>query len=84
MSLNHISVNEKIRKYIQQVSYVEIEKIQNNTLLFKEGYFDSMGFISLISFIEEEFKMKTVDEDLVEENFESIDAITEFIVRKTK
>jgi len=41
-----------------------------------------MGFIMLITFLEEEFGIKTVDSDLIEENFESINAITEFIQRK--
>jgi hypothetical protein len=38
-----------------------------------------MGFIMLITFLEEEFGIKTVDSDLIEENFESINAISEFI-----
>ena len=38
----------------------------------------------LITFLEEEFGIKTVDSDLIEENFESINAITEFIKRKTE
>jgi acyl carrier protein len=41
-----------------------------------------MGFVLLITFLEEEFGVKTVDADLIEENFESINAITDFIVRK--
>ncbi len=58
------------------------KKLRMSTLIFKEGYFDSMGFMVLISFIEEEFGIKTNDSDLLEENFESINAISEFIIRK--
>ena len=57
-------------------------KIQDDTLIFKEGYFDSMGFVLLITFLEETFGIRTNDSDLVEENFESVNAITEFVVRK--
>ena len=42
-----------------------------------------MGFVVLITFLKENFGIKTIDEDLIEENFESINAITDFIVRKT-
>jgi acyl carrier protein len=77
-------VKEKVRSYIHQAAHVEKEKIRDESLIFKEGYFDSMGFMVLITFIEEEFGIKTSDMDLTEENFESIDAITEFIVRKTQ
>ena len=41
-----------------------------------------MGFMVLITFIEEEFGIKTIDADLMEENFESINAITDFVIRK--
>jgi acyl carrier protein len=41
-----------------------------------------MGFIALITFLEEEFSIKTNDSDLIEENFESIDAISMFVSRK--
>ena len=82
MNLDHLLINEKIKAYIQQNAYVDKDKIHNNSLIFKEGYFDSMGFIMLITFIEEEFKIKTIDTDLIEANFESINAITEFVARK--
>jgi acyl carrier protein len=75
-------VKEKVRTYILQAVYVDKEKINNDSLIFKEGYFDSMGFMVLITFIEEEFGIKTNDDDLLEENFESINAITDFIIRK--
>ena len=74
---------EKIRNYIVQTSHAEANKIKDESLIFKEGFFDSMGFIMLITFLEEEFGIKTVDSDLIEENFESINAISEFIQRKS-
>ena len=41
-----------------------------------------MGFIMLITFIEEEFAISVGDADLIEENFESINAIASYISRK--
>jgi len=76
------AMREKIRNYIVQTSHADADKIKNESLIFKEGFFDSMGFIMLITFLEKEFGIKTVDSDLIEENFESINAITEFIQRK--
>lgn len=77
-------IKEKINQYVLSAVYAEKEKIKGNSLLFKEGYFDSMGFMMLIAFIEEEFKIRANDADLVEENFESIDAITSYVLRKLK
>jgi acyl carrier protein len=82
MTHDSIVVKEKIKSYVLEAVYAEKEKIHDDSLLFKEGYFDSMGFMVLISFIEEEFGIKTNDTDLMEENFESINAISEFIIRK--
>jgi acyl carrier protein len=84
MNSDQILIKEKVKSYIQKVTYVEKDKIMDNSLIFKEGYFDSMGFITLISFLEEEFGIQTDDADLTEENFESINAITDFVARKTK
>ena len=82
MTDNTLMIREKIKNYVLQAVYAEKEKIKDSTLIFKEGYFDSMGFMVLISYIEEEFGIKTNDSDLLEENFESINAISEFIIRK--
>jgi acyl carrier protein len=79
---NNNLVQEKVRAYILQAVYVEKEKIKDDSLIFKEGYFDSMGFMVLITYLEEEFGIKTNDSDLLEENFESINAITDFVIRK--
>ena len=81
---NNSSVKNKVESYIHKVVHVDKEKIKDDSLIFKEGYFDSMGFIMLISYLEEEFGIKTGDDDLVEENFESINAITGFVGRKIK
>jgi acyl carrier protein len=81
---NNSSVKNKVESYIHKVVHVDKEKIKDDSLIFKEGYFDSMGFIMLIAYLEEEFGIKTGDDDLVEENFESINAITGFVGRKIK
>ncbi len=84
MTQNTSTIRKKVTQYVLQETFAEKNKIQNDTLIFKEGYFDSMGFIMLITFLEEEFGIKTIDTDLIEENFESISSITDFIDRKTQ
>lgn len=79
-----VIIKEKIQSYITQAAHAENGEIKNNSLIFKEGYLDSMGFIMLITFLENEIGISTDDEDLIEDNFESINAISEFINKKTK
>jgi acyl carrier protein len=76
------SIKETVRGYILENTSADMSKLKSESLIFKEGYFDSMGFVMLITFLEEKFGVKTVDADLVEENFESINAISDFIIKK--
>jgi acyl carrier protein len=75
-------IRNKIRKFIIDTTYVPEDQVQDDTLIFSQGIFDSMGFISLINFVEENFEIKASDDELVEENFESINAIAGYINRK--
>ena len=75
-------IEQQIFEYIAKNSHADIKKVNAQTLLFREGVFDSMGFVLLIDFLEEGFSIKASDEDLIEENFESVAAITKFIERK--
>ena len=84
MTIDLVTFQERIKQYIVETSHADANKIKNESLIFKEGFFDSMGFIMLITYLEEDFGIKTIDADLVEENFESINAISDFIVRKTE
>jgi acyl carrier protein len=82
MAIDLVNTQDRIKQYIVETSHADANKIKNESLIFKEGFFDSMGFIMLITFLEEEFGIKTIDADLIEENFESINAISDFINRK--
>jgi len=76
------TIRQKVNQYVIEHTFADQHKIQDDSLIFKEGYFDSMGFILLITFIEEEFAISVGDADLIEENFESINAIASYVIRK--
>jgi len=73
---------DKILEFVQESTFSEKGKIKFDTLIFKEGFFDSMGFISLIAFLESTFNIQTDDTDIAEENFESVNAMYEYVMRK--
>jgi acyl carrier protein len=75
-------IKEKIRQFIIETTYAPEADVKNDTLIFVQGIFDSMGFISLINFIEDKFAIKAKDSELLEDNFESINAIAGFVERK--
>jgi acyl carrier protein len=69
----------KIRQYILEASMSNSIEISDDTLIFEQGFLDSMGLLFLVQFLNEEFKIATSDHDLVSENFESINAIASFL-----
>jgi len=75
-------IEKRVIEYVGNNTHSDMNKINPQTMLFREGLFDSMAFVLLIDFIEQTFGIKPSDEDLVEENFESIEAITKYIQRK--
>jgi acyl carrier protein len=79
---NSAIITDKIRSYVLEETFADGGKIKNDSLIFREGYFDSMGFVRLVSFIENEFGIRITDEDLVEKNFESVNAISSFVLSR--
>jgi len=77
-----MEITDKIRNYIIENAYADIDKIEDSTLIFHEGLLDSMGFIKLITFIQDEFDIQILDDDIMEENFESISAISKYVIGK--
>ena len=80
--VNLEQVKDQIRQFIVETTFAPAEQVKNETLIFVEGVFDSMGFVSLINYIEEAFAIKAKDSELLEDNFESINAIANYIKSK--
>ena len=80
--VNKKEIKDKIRQYIVEETYASPDKVKDESKIFEEGLFDSMGFILLINFIEETFSIKAKDSELLETNFESLNAIAEYITKK--
>lgn len=77
-----LQIKNKIRQFIVETTYSPADQLQNDTQIFVQGIFDSMGFISLINFLEVAFAIKAKDSELIVDNFESIDAIASYVDRK--
>ncbi len=76
-------IKTQIKQFIVESTNVVADEVKDDTMIFIQGYFDSMGFLLLISFLEEKFGIKVDDSELLEENFESVNAISAFVERKT-
>jgi acyl carrier protein len=78
---NKLQIKEKIRQFVVTTSYADEKQINDETLIFEEGIMDSMAFMSLISFLDESFSIQPNRDELLEINFESINAITGYVMK---
>jgi acyl carrier protein len=76
-------LKNEVRQFILNTSYVSEDILEYDTLIFTQGIMDSMGFMSLVTYLDEHFKVKVNDSELIESNFESIDAISDYVMRKS-
>lgn len=60
----------------------ENKKVDENASLLGTGVIDSTGVLELISFLETTYNIKFEDDELVGENFDSIEKIKNFISKK--
>jgi acyl carrier protein len=75
-------ISTRVREYIVKESFSPKETVQNDTLIFENSLLDSMGFLFLIDFLKEEFKIAVEDSDLIDDNFRSINNISDFLLTK--
>ena len=80
---NSQTIETKITESVKNTAAITADfDLKNDTLLFEEGLFDSMGFMALINFLQEELSIQPNDDELVVENFESINAIVGYVSKK--
>ena len=72
---------QNLAQYIKNTYNAELESREN---IFGSGIIDSIGFANLIEFITAEFKIGFEPEDLVEDNFYSLERIAQFISEKKR
>lgn len=74
-------VKDKLLSFFQNIiPYNEsVIEIDGEDSLIDNGYLDSTGLISLVVFIEENFKFEVYDREIIPENFESLNKINTYI-----
>jgi len=70
---------QALADYFQEMHSANLDKQEN---IFNAGVIDSMGFVNLIQFIVVKFEIGIEPEELIEENFYSLERMAEFILEK--
>lgn len=76
--------NDQIRNFLAEIMLSEDHDLHlgDNDSLFDYGIIDSQGFMELVSWLEENYDLTIEYDEMVPENFDSIQNILEFIKRK--
>jgi len=77
-------IEEKIKSFIQD-NFLLGDKnkvIKEDESFLQGGTIDSTGVLELVNFIEETYKIKVEDEELIPENLDSIKNLVAYIKRK--
>ena len=59
--------------------YGNVESLKDSDSLMESGKVDSIGMMELVSSLEKKFDFKVDVNDLLPENFDSIEAITRYV-----
>ncbi len=68
-----------VKKFICEEIVQDNIDLDENDSLIETGIIDSLGIIRLISFLEEQFHLEIVPNDITPENFDTIKSISELI-----
>lgn len=81
--LTEIGVKEKIREFILSNFVKDSElKLEDDTSFLDNGIIDSTGVMELVAFIETTFNIRAEDEEIIPDNFESVNTLTRYIRSK--
>ncbi len=76
-----MDVEMNVKNFIERkFLYRKDEKnVTNDESLLNSGLIDSTGIFEIVSFLEKEFGIEVSDEDVIPDNFETINNIVEFV-----
>jgi acyl carrier protein len=77
-----MDIRQEIHNYLVAELASERESFAPDENLLAQGIIDSMGILSLVAFMETRFGIKASEDDMVPENFETLEALRAFVERK--
>lgn len=80
-----MTIETEVRQYItEKLLFGRSDVVVGGDTSFLEsGLIDSTGVLELVAFLEEQFKIKVEDEDLIPTNLDSVNALIRFVEAKS-
>ncbi len=77
--------SSKIRQFIvENFLFGDGQVLKDETSFMQEGIIDSTGILELVFFLEETFGINVEDDELIPENFDSLNRIVKYLGSKTE
>lgn len=78
-----MDTKQRLRQFLVEELRVQPKDIATDeSPLISNHVIDSLGISQIVSFLEDEFELLVADEEIVRDNFETIDAITRLVESK--
>jgi acyl carrier protein len=77
-------LNSEIREFIlEKFPLARKQQLKDSDALLETGILDSLGVLDLVTFLEQQFSITVADDELVPENFQTVERIVAFVKRRT-
>ncbi len=80
-----MQVKQEIRKFIIDNFYYgqDDQSLTDDASFLENGIIDSTGVLELVSFIQEKYRIRVADDELIPENLDSLNNLSAFVSRKS-
>lgn len=79
-----MEIKENIREFVvENFLFGDGNELENSTDFFEKSIIDSTGILELVCFVEESCSLTISDEEIVQENFSSVDRVSDFVQKRT-
>lgn len=77
------TIEDRVRDFVlKQFPLARKNGLKSGERWLESGLIDSLGILELVRFLEEECKIQVMDEELLPDNFQSLEAVAAFVRAK--
>lgn len=81
--MSEIVIRDVLIRFFEQEFGLPPDTHERTPALFSSGLLDSFALATVLAFLHERFEATVAPEDLIQSNFDSLDAITSYVLRVT-
>jgi len=75
-----MNIRQKVKNFLRK--YIKVDNLEDDDNYFERQMINSLIAVQLVAFLEQEFEIAIENNDLDLENFQSINAIVQFVESK--